>query len=140
MKIIDIKTLIKDYKTFIKIVEKYNEEASRVFYKLKKADIEAEAKILRFMHYSSFRRLEWEFSDENSLSVKYFDDGYDICDADSLDIPADILFDDEKIDTWIKSEVDKALEKKEQQRKDKEKYQEEKERKEYERLKEKFGI
>ena len=137
---IDFKTLIKDYKTFIKIVEKYDEEASRVFYKLKKADLEAEAKILRFGRYSSFRRLELECSDENSISVKYIDDGYDIYETDSLDIPADILFDDEKIDTWIKSEVDKALEKKEQQRKAKEKYQEEKERQEYERLKEKFGI
>ena len=44
-----------------------------------------------------------------------------------------------KIDNWIKSEVDKALEKKEQMRKAAEKRQEEKERQEYERLKEKFG-
>ena len=53
-------------------------------------------------------------------------------------IPADILFDDKKIDNWIKSEVDKALEKKEQMRKAAKKLQEEKERQEYERLKEKF--
>ena len=53
-------------------------------------------------------------------------------------IPADILFDDKKIDKWIKSEVDKALEKKEQMRKAAKKLQEEKERQEYERLKEKF--
>ena len=33
---IDYKTLMTDYKTLIKIVEKYDEEASRVFYKLKK--------------------------------------------------------------------------------------------------------
>ena len=50
-----------------------------------------------------------------------------------------ILFDDKKIDKWITSEIDKALEKKERQRKATEKYQEEKERQEYERLKEKFG-
>ena len=49
----------------------------------------------------------------------------------TLMIPADILFDDTKID--------KALEKKEQKRKATEKRQEEKERQEYERLKEKFG-
>ena len=54
-----------DYKTLIKLVEKYNEEASRVFYKFKKADLEAESIILHFGHYSSFRRLEWEYSDEN---------------------------------------------------------------------------
>ena len=136
---IDYKTLMIDYKTFIKLVEKYNEEASRVFNKLKTADQEVEADILHFGHYSSFERLEWEYSDENSISVKYYDYGYDIHDTDCLDIPADILFDDEKIDKWIKSEVDKALEKKEQQQKEKEKCQEEKERQMYERLKEKFG-
>ena len=54
-------------------------------------------------------------------------------------IPVDILFDDTKIDEWIKSKVDKALEEKEQMRKTAEKRQEEKERQEYERLKEKFG-
>lgn len=137
---IDYKTLMTDYKTLIKVIEKYNEEASRIFYKLKTADQEATAGILHFGCYSSFRRLEWEYSDENSISVNYFDDGYDIDETDSLDIPADILFDDEKIDKWIKSEVDKALEKKEQQRKTIEKQQEEKERQLYERLKEKFGI
>ena len=57
----------------------------------------------------------------------------------TLMIPADILFDDTKIDKWIKSKIDKALEKKEQKRKATEKRQEEKERQEYERLKEKFG-
>ena len=57
----------------------------------------------------------------------------------TLMIPADILFDDTKIDKWIKPKIDKALEKKEQKRKATEKRQEEKERQEYERLKEKFG-
>lgn len=137
---IDYKTLMTDYKTLIKVIEKYNEEASRIFYKLKTADYEAEAGILHFGRYSSFEKLELECSDDNTISIVYYDDGYDIYDPDYLDIPADILFDDEKIDKWIKSEVDKVLEKKEQQRKAKEKYQEEKERQEYERLKEKFGI
>ena len=54
-------------------------------------------------------------------------------------IPADILFDDTKIDKWIKLKIDEAMEKKEQKRKAAEKRQEEKERQEYERLKEKFG-
>ena len=129
-----------DYKTLIKFIEKYTEEASRVFNKLKKADQESKTDILRYMYYSSFRRVEWEHSDENTICVEYFDDGYDIDETDSLDIPSDILFDDEKIDKWIKSEIDKALEKKEQQRKTIEKQQEEKERQLYERLKEKFGI
>lgn len=129
-----------DFKTLRKFIEKFNEEASRVFYKFKKADQEAETNILYYGNCSAFERLEWDYSDEDSISVVYYHHGYDIYETECLSIPADILFDDEKIDKWIKSEVDKALEKKEQQRIAKEKYQEEKERQEYERLKEKFGI
>ena len=130
---------MNDYKTLIKLVEKYDEEASRVFDKLQKADQEAKTGILHYGHYGTFERVEWDYSDENSIDVRYYDHGYDLYESAILSIPADILFDDKKIDKWIKSEVDKALEKKEQQRKATEKYQEEKERQEYERLKEKFG-
>ena len=128
-----------DYKTLIKLIEKYDEEASRVFSKLQKADQEAKTSILHYGHYGDFERIEWDYSDENSISVRYYDRGYDLYESATLNIPADILFDDKKIDEWIKSEVDKALEKRERQRKAAEKYQEEKERQEYERLKEKFG-
>jgi len=128
-----------DYKTLIKLVEKYDEEASRVFSKLQKADQEAKTGILHYGRYGAFERIEWDYSDENSISVRYYDYGYDLYESATVSIPADILFDDKKIDKWIKSEVDKALEKKERQRKATEKKQEEKERQEYERLKEKFG-
>ena len=128
-----------DYKTLIKLVEKYDEEASRVFNKLQRADQEAKTGILHYGHYGAFERIEWDYSDENSITVRYYDHGYDLYDSATLNIPADILFDDKKIDKWITSEIDKALEKKERQRKATEKYQEEKERQEYERLKEKFG-
>lgn len=128
-----------DYKTLIKLVEKYDEEASRVFNKLQRADQEAKTGILHYGHYGAFERIEWDYSDENTIAVRYYDHGYDLYDSATLNIPADILFDDKKIDKWITSEIDKALEKKERQRKATEKYQEEKERQEYERLKEKFG-
>lgn len=128
-----------DYKTLIKLIEKYDEEASRVFDKLQKADQEAKTGVLHYGHYGAFERIEWDYSDENSISVRYYDYGYDLYESATLSIPADILFDDKKIDSWIKSEVDKALKKKERQRKAAEKYQEERERQEYERLKEKFG-
>lgn len=128
-----------DYKTLIKLVEKYDEEASRIFSKLQKADQEAKTGILHYGHYGAFERIEWDYSDENTIAVRYYDHGYDLYDSATLNIPADILFDDKKIDKWITSEIDKALEKKERQRKATEKYQEEKERQEYERLKEKFG-
>lgn len=128
-----------DYKTLISAVDKYNDEADRIFNKLHRADLEAKTNIIEYGKYANMERVEWDYSDENSIVVRYYDHGYDLYESASLSIPADILFDDKKIDKWIKSEVDKALEKKEQQRKATEKYQEEKERQEYERLKEKFG-
>lgn len=128
-----------DYKTLFELVEKYDEEATRIFNKLKEADLKAETDILRFGYDSDFERIEWDESYEDSIVIRYYDQGYDLYDSATLNIPADILFDDIKIDKWIKSKIDKALEKKEQEQKATKKLQEEKERQEYERLKEKFG-
>lgn len=128
-----------DYKTLFELVEKYDEEATRIFNKLKEADLEAKAGILQFGYYSDFERIEWDDSYEEAMVIRYYDRGYDLYESSTLLVPADILFDDTKIDKWIKSKIDEALEKKEQKRKDAEKRQEEKERQEYERLKEKFG-
>ena len=114
-----------DYKTLLELVEKYNEEVSRIFNKLKNACQLARVSIIRYGYYSNFERIEWKYSDENSIIVRYYDQACNLYDGTALKIPADILFDDTKIDEWIKSEVDEALE--------------EKERQEYERLKEKFG-
>ena len=126
-----------DYKTLIEFLGKFDEEAARVFNKLRKADLEAKANILDYGRYSVFKRAEWY--GEKYITVRYYDDyeNYEYV-TSTLMIPADILFDDKKIDKWIKSEVDKALEKKEQMRKAAKKLQEEKERQEYERLKAKF--
>ena len=126
-----------DYKTLIEFLGKYEEESARVFNKLRESDLEAKANILDYGRYSVFKRAEWY--GEKYITVRYYDDyeNYEYV-TSTLMIPADILFDDEKINKWIKSEVDKALEKKEQMRKAAKKLQEEKERQEYERLKEKF--
>lgn len=128
-----------DYKTLFELVEKYDEEATRIFNKLKEADLEIKAGIIEYGYDSDFERIEWDESYDDSIVVRYYDCGYDLYDSSTLLIPADILFDDTKIDKWIKSKIDEALEKKEQMRKATEKRQEEKERQEYERLKEKFG-
>lgn len=128
-----------DYKTLFELVEKYDDEATRVFNKLQDADLKAETNILRYGYDSGFERIEWDESYEDSIVVRYYDRGYDLYDSSTLLIPADILFDDTKIDKWIESKIDEALEKQEQKRKATEKRQEEKERQEYERLKEKFG-
>ena len=126
-----------DYKTLLEFLGKYEEESARVFNKLREADLEAKANILDYGRYSVFKRAEWY--GEKYITIRYYDDyeNYEYV-TSTLMIPADILFDDKKTDKWIKSEVDKALEKKEQMRKAAEKRQEEKERQEYERLKEKF--
>lgn len=128
-----------DYKTLFELVEKYDEEATRIFNKLKEVDLEIKAGIIEYGYDSDFERIEWDESYDDSIVVRYYDCGYDLYDSSTLLIPADILFDDTKIDKWIKSKIDEALEKKEQMRKATEKRQEEKERQEYERLKEKFG-
>ena len=128
-----------DYKTLLELVEKYDEEATRIFNKLKEADLEVKAGILQFGYYSDFERIEWDDSYEEAMVIRYYDRGYDLYESSTLLIPADILFDDTKIDKWIKSKIDEALEKKEQKRKDAEKRQEEKERQEYEKKKKKFG-
>ena len=114
-----------DYNTLIKLVEKYNEETLRIFSKLKNACQIARSRILRYGYYSQFERIEWNYSDENSIIIIYYNRACNIYESTTLNIPADILFDDVKIDKWIKSEIDKATE--------------ENERQEYERLKEKFG-
>ena len=54
-------------------------------------------------------------------------------------IPADIFFNDDKIDAWIESLISAELERQEKDREARKKIQEEKERKEYERLMEKYG-
>ena len=128
-----------DYKTLLEFVEKYDEEATRIFNKLKEADLEVKAGVIQFGYNSDFERIEWDESYEDSIVIRYYDRGYDLYDSSTLLIPADILFDDTKIDKWIKLKIDEAMEKKEQKRKAAEKRQEERERQEYERLKEKFG-
>ena len=54
-----------DYNTLIKLVEKYNDEALRIFNKLKNACQIARSRILRYGYYSTFGRIEWNYSNEN---------------------------------------------------------------------------
>lgn len=126
-----------DYKTLIKLLKRYDKEIARIFNKLQKANHETKANILDCGRYSVFGRTEWYCSNENCITVRYYDDDCEYV-TSTLTIPADILFDDTKIDKWIKSEIDKALEEKKLELESIEKLQEEKERQEYERLKEKF--
>ena len=127
-----------DYKTLFELLEKYKEEATRIFNKLKEANQEARTGILQYGRYSVFGIIEWDCFNENYITVRYCDDDFEYG-SSTLLIPTDILFDDTKIDEWVKSKIDKAREEKELEQKAIKKRQEEKERQEYERLKEKFG-
>ena len=124
-----------DYKTLISAVDKYNDEADRIFNKLHRADLEAKTDIIEYGKHAYMERIEWDFSDENTISIRYYDHGYDL----AMCIPADIFFNDDKIDAWIESLISAELERQEKDREARKKIQEEKERKEYERLMEKYG-
>ena len=89
-----------DYKTLIKLVEKYDEETSRVFNKLQKADQEAKTNVIQYGTAAYFERVEWEESDENNICIRYYDYYYDLYDSSTLVIPASILFNDEKIEDY----------------------------------------
>lgn len=102
---------MNDYKTLLELVEKYNKEAIRVFKKLQRADQKAKTGILQYGCYSVFERTEWYCANENYITVRYCDDDFEYG-SSTLLIPTDILFDDIKIDEWVKSKIDNALEKK----------------------------
>ena len=128
-----------DYKTLISAVDKYDDEADRIFNKLHRADLEAKTNIIEYGKYATMERVEWDFSDENAISVRYYDHGYDLYCSCSIRIPVDIFFNEDKIDAWIKSQISTELERQKNIKEALKKNQEEKERKEYERLKEKYG-
>lgn len=128
-----------DYKILISAVDKYNDEADRIFNKLHRADLEAKTNIIEYGKYATMERIEWDYSDENNISIRYYDHGYDLYCSCSINIPADIFFDEYKIDAWIKSQISTELKRLEKAKEACKKIQEEKERKEYERLKEKYG-
>ena len=133
---------MNDYRTLIELLEKYKEEAKRIFNKLKEANQEARTGILQYGRYSVFGKIEWDCFNENYITVRYYDDDYEYgygYGSSTLIVPTGILFDDAKIDEWVKAKIEKAREEKEWEQKAAKKRQEEKERQEYERLKEKFG-
>ena len=128
-----------DYKTLISAVDKYNDEADRIFNKLHRADLEAKTDIIEYGKHATMERIEWDCSDENTIVIRYYDHGYDLYCSCSLSIPADIFFNDNKIDTWIESLISAELERQKKDKEDLKKIQEEKEKKEYKRLMEKYG-
>lgn len=127
-----------EYKTLIKIVDTYEEEACRIFKKLHAVDLENNTNIIDFGCYARFERVEWDTSDETNLCIRIYDYGYDLYCSYTMSIPSNIFFNDKEIDNWIQNLISETLKKKEEKNRREKEEIENKEKKEYERLKEKF--
>lgn len=128
-----------DYRLLIEAINKYSDEARRIFEKLHSEDLKSKTHIIQYGSYACFDGIEWEDPDENNIRIRYYDDGYDSSGSSTLVIPASILFNDEKIDKWIQGLITDALEKIEESKRKEEQEDEEREKLEYERLKAKFS-
>ena len=127
-----------DDKLLIETINRYSDEALRIFDKLHSEDLKSKTDIIKYSSSACFERIEWEDSDEYDIYIRYYDYDYDLYDSSTLKIPTSILFDDEKIDKWIQSLITVALKKIEDSERKAELKNEERERLEYERLKAKF--
>ena len=128
-----------DYKTLMENINIYEEEIYRVFNKLLEEDMKAKTKILSYGSYSTFEEVDWCSLDETNVTVRYYDNGYDLYDSSDIDIPTSILFNDEEINKWVQGLIsDKLILLSERQKKSELK-KEEKERAEYERLAKKYN-
>ena len=128
-----------DYKTLMENINIYEEEIYRVFNKLLEEDMKAKTKILSYGSYSTFEEVDWCSLDETNVTVRYYDNGYDLYDSSGINIPTSILFNDEEINKWIQGLIsDKLILLSERQKKSELK-KEEKERAEYERLAKKYN-
>lgn len=127
-----------DYGLLIQNIDRYTEEICRIFDKLRSEDLKSKTDIIQYGSSARFERVEWDYSDENNICIRYYDCHYDLYDNSILTIPVSILFNDEEIDKWIQGLITDVLKKIEESKQKAELKNEEKERLEYERLKAKF--
>ena len=128
-----------DYKTLMENINIYEEEIYRVFNKLLEEDMKAKTKILSYGSYSTFEEVDWCSLDETNVTVRYYDNGYDLYDSSGINIPTSILFDDEEINKWIQGLISDKLILISERQKKAELKKEAKERAEYERLEKKYN-
>lgn len=119
----------EEFNEFRILRRKLNKEVNDLFSYIEKNYIDC----LEFGKYSSIER--YDFDDE-SITITYYDYGYDLYEYNTIDIPLDDFFNRplEWADNW-------ANEIREMKRKEKEKekeHKEKKEREELQRLKEKY--
>ena len=128
-----------DYKTLMENIKIYEEEIYRVFNKLLEEDMKAKTKILSYGSYSTFEEVDWCSLDETNVTVRYYDNGYDLYDSSGINIPTSILFNDEEINKWIQGLISDKLILISERQKKAELEKEAKERAEYERLSKKYN-
>ena len=128
-----------DYKTLKENINLYEKEIYRIFNKLLKEDLKANTQILSYGSYSAFERVNWDTDDETNVSVIYYDNGYDLYDNNNINIPTNILFNDEEINKWIQGLISDKLILLSERQKKAELEKEAKERAEYERLAKKYN-
>jgi hypothetical protein len=126
-----------DYRTFYYSLCKYEAEMQRIFNELKKADDYAGAGVLVSAHRSRFSNVT--FGHEYYAVVTYIVRHSENTESFAISIPTDILFNDEKIQEWLNSQILEELHRKERHERLRANFYEERDRNEFERLKEKFG-
>ena len=129
---------VENYRQLLVILDDYDNEASRIFEALRKADIEAGSKVLTYGKNSYIERLEWDYADKDSICIRYYDNGYDLYDSNIIYIPVKIFGNDKLIQAWIEEKIQEGLNKIKEEQKLKKSRVLEFELAEYERLKAKF--
>lgn len=129
---------IENYEQLLTILDGYDNEAYRIFQKLKEADLKDKTKILQYGKYASIERIEWDYSNKKDICIRYYDAGYDLYDSDTLWVPVHIFGNNFLIEKWISSKIAEAKELLKQTEEKQQKDKEAREKAEYERLKAKF--
>ena len=101
--------------------------------------MKAKTKILSYGSYSTFEEVDWCSLDETNVTVRYYDNGYDLYDSSDINIPTSILFNDEEINKWVQGLISDKLILISERQKKAELEKEAKERAEYERMKKKYN-
>lgn len=129
---------IENYEQLLTILDGYDNEAYRIFQKLKESDLKDKTKVLQYGKHSSIERIEWDYSDKKDICIRYYDAGYDLYDSDTLWVPVRIFGNDSLIEEWINSKIKEAKELLKQAEERQQMAKEAHEKAEYERLKAKF--
>ena len=89
-----------DYKTLISEVDKYSDEADRIFNKLHRADLEAKTGIIEYGKHAYMERIEWDYSDENEISDLLLENTESIYSAEGFYVDGEFIGSTDSKDKW----------------------------------------